>query len=190
MTSILATKHRLRALFTSVPLLIGATMPAVTPHLLPYTLLELARALPTPMPISRENVETFLHTPLRIHQSDEYMRLYDIANPLITRDGYIIKRVDVREAMPKSNYWRTDERKIFAMSLEFGATPCVPAERLREILDLPSAPSYVTGPEAGDIAVFGRDTAWGGYAIDVTNAHPDCATSMGVGAMHLPKPSP
>lgn len=117
------------------------------------------------------------------------MRLYDMAAPLITRDGYVIEQVDVREALPKSNFWRTDERIIFAISLEFGSTPCVPAERLIQILDLSPRPSYVTGPEPGDIAVFGRDTTWGGYAIDVTNANPVCAKSMGVGALHLPRPS-
>ena len=188
MTVVLVTKRVVLAL-TLVLLLTGATMSTDAPQSLPYTLQELALALPTHMPTTKDVVQAFLHTTLRHLRDTPSMRLYDIATPLVTRDGYIIEEVDVREAMSQSNFWRTDERKIFAISLEFGSTPCVSAERLRQILDLPPTPSYVTGPEPGDVAVYGRDTAWGGYAIDVTNTQPGCATSMGVGAMHLPNPS-
>ncbi|QRN52361.1 hypothetical protein [Dyella caseinilytica] len=165
-------------------------MSADVPQPLPYTLQELARSLPAPMPTTKEVVQAFLRTSLHLRQADEYMREYNIATPLITRDGYIIKRVYARENPPGANGWRTDDKNFFALDLTFASTPCVPVESLRQILNLPQRPIDITGPEPGNYIVFGRYQAWGGVFISVRNAQPNCAASLSINVFPPPPREP
>ncbi|GGA15094.1 hypothetical protein [Dyella caseinilytica] len=163
MTAVSVTKRVVLA-FAFVSLLTGATISTGVPQPLPYTLQEIARSLPAPMPITREAVEVFLHTPLRHLRDTPSMRLYDVATPLMTRDGYIIKEIDVREAKSGSEGWRTDGRNFIALHLTFAATPCASVNLLQQLLDLPRSPTDLTGPEPGDFVIFGRYTSWGRYS--------------------------
>jgi hypothetical protein len=179
MTVASVTKRAVLAL-AFAPLLTGAAMSTDAPQPLPYTLQEWALALPEPMPTTREAVQAFLNTSLRHQRDTPSMRLYDIAVPLITRDGYVIEQVDVREAMPRSNHWRADGHNLFALGLEFAATPCVPAGPLRQMFDLPRFPTSLSGPLPNDVAGFGRTTERGDVSILVTNAQPNCAIRLAV----------
>lgn len=158
------------------------------PQPLTYTLQELARFLPAPMPTTREVVQTFLHTTLRHLRDTPSMRLYDIATPLMTRDGYIIEEVDVREAKSGSKGWHADEHNLIALHLTFANTPCVSVDLLQQLLELPRLPTDLTGPEPGDYVVFGRYTSWGGIFIDATHAQPDCVVDLGINVNTPPPP--
>jgi hypothetical protein len=99
---------------------------------------------------------------------------------LITRDGYVIKRIDARENPPGAHDWRADGHNVFALTLTFANTPCAPVDLLQRLLDLPRFPTDLTGPEPGDYVIFSRYTSWGGIFIDARNARPDCVTDMGI----------